>query len=190
MLLRQGSPHGESDDMSLAASAQRPSSKERPHHARAPYGAPNATRLHTPNATLADDAMSTSTAGNAHGLGEGAVDSPAEEDPRTARWREHYLRTEARLNAVLGGTNAADLLDALDAAPKPASASDDAPAAHDARPTATPKKAARAIDEDDYGDDEDDEDEDDAHASPLLAKSALHRATFTPTTPQAQPRPD
>ena len=87
MLLRQGSPHGESDDMSLAASAQRPSSKERPHHARAPYGAPNATRLRTPNATLADDAMSISmsTAGNAHNLGEGAADSPAEEDPRTAR---------------------------------------------------------------------------------------------------------
>jgi transcriptional activator SPT7 len=183
VLLRQGSPHRESDDMSLAASAQRPSSKERPHHARAPYSAPNATRLRTPNATLADDAMSMSTAGNAHGLGEGAADSPAEEDPRTARWREHYLRTEARLNAVLGGTNAAGLLDALDAAPQPASASDDAPAAHDARPAATPKKAARAIDEDDYGDDEDDEDEDDAHASPLLAKSALHRAAFTPTTP-------
>lgn len=179
MLLRQGSPHRESDDMSLAASAQRPSSKERPHHARAPYSAPNATRLRTPNATLADDAMS--TGGNAHSLGEGAADSPAEEDPRTARWREHYLRTEARLNAVLGGTNAAGLLDALDAAPQPAS--DDAPAAHDARPAATPKKAARAIDEDDYGDDEDDEDEDDAHASPLLAKSALHRAAFTPTTP-------
>jgi transcriptional activator SPT7 len=181
VLLRQGSPHRESDDMSLAASAQRPSSKERPHHARAPYSAPNATRLRTPNATLTvvDDAMS--TAGNAHSLGEGAADSPAEEDPRTARWREHYLRTEARLNAVLGGTNAADLLDALDAAPQPAS--DDAPAAHDARPAATPKKAARAIDEDDYGDDEDDEDEDDAHASPLLAKSALHRAAFTPTTP-------
>ena len=165
--------------MSLAASAQRPSSKERPHHARAPYSAPNATRLRTPNATLADDAMS--TGGNAHSLGEGAADSPAEEDPRTARWREHYLRTEARLNAVLGGTNAAGLLDALDAAPQPAS--DDAPAAHDARPAATPKKAARAIDEDDYGDDEDDEEEDDAHASPLLAKSALHRAAFTPTTP-------
>lgn len=168
--------------MSLAASAQRPSSKERPNHARAPYSAPNATRLRTPNATLADDAMS--TGGNTHGLGEGAADSPAEEDPRTARWREHYLRTEARLNAVLGGTNADDLLDALDAAPKPAS--DDAPSAHDARPTATPKKAARAIDEDDYGDDEDDEDEDDTRTSPLLAKSTLNRVAAPSTTPSVR----
>src|SRR5690242_12050389 len=152
--------------MSLAASAQRPSSKERPNHARAPYPAPNATRLRTPNATLIDEAMS--NGGNAHSLGEGAADSIAEEDPRTARWREHYLRTEARLNAVLGGTNAADLLDALDAAPK--LVSNAAPAPHDARPAATPKKAARAIDEDDYGDDEDEDDEDDTRTSPLLAK--------------------
>lgn len=165
--------------MSLAASAQRPSSKERPNHARAPYPAPNATRLRTPNATLIDDAMS--NGGNAHSLGEGAADSIAEEDPRTARWREHYLRTEARLNAVLGGTNAADLFDALDAAPKPVS--DAAPAPHDARPAATPKKAARAIDEDDYGDDEDEDDEDDTRTSPLLAKSVLNRVAATPTTP-------
>ncbi|KAF2629907.1 transcriptional activator spt7 [Macroventuria anomochaeta] len=168
--------------MSLAASAQRPSSKERPNHARAPYSAPNATHLRTPNATLSDEAMS--NGGNAHSLGEGAADSTAEEDPRTARWREHYLRTEARLNAVLGGTNAADLLDALDAAPKPSS--DDAPTAHDARPAVTPKKAARAIDEDDYGDDDDDdddEDEDDTRTSPLLAKSALNRVAATPATP-------
>ncbi|KAJ4986853.1 Transcriptional activator SPT7 [Stagonosporopsis vannaccii] len=171
--------------MSLAASAQRPSSKERPNHARAPYNAPNATRLRTPNATLTDDAMS--NGGNAHSLGEGAADSIAEEDPRTARWREHYLRTEARLNAVLGGTNAADLLDTLDAAPKPLS--DDAPAPHDARPAATPKKAARAIDEDDYGDDEDDEDEDDTRTSPLLAKSVLNRVAATPTTPSNRTPP-
>ena len=84
--------------MSLAASAQRPSSKDRPNNARAPYSAPNATRLRTPNATLSDGDMS--NGGNAHNLGEGAADSTAEEDPRTARWREHYLRTEARLNAL------------------------------------------------------------------------------------------
>ena len=165
--------------MSLAASVHRPSSKERPNHARAPCSAPNATRLRTPNATLSDEAMSNSS--NAHNLGEGAADSTVEEDPRSARWREHYLRTEARLNAVLGGMNAAGLLDALDAAPKPSF--DDATAPHDARPAVTPKKAARTIDEDDYGDDDDDEEEDDTHTSPLLAKSALNRVAATPTTP-------
>jgi transcriptional activator SPT7 len=168
--------------MSLAASAQRPSSKDRPSHARAPASAPNATRLRTPNATLTDDAMANGTA--AHSMGEGAADVTAEEDPRAARWREHFLRTEARLNAVLGGTNAAGLLDAVDAAHH--TSSDDAPPAHDARPAVTPKKSARVIDEDDYGDDEDDEDEDDTRTSPLLAKSALNRVAATPTTPSVR----
>ncbi|KAJ4384429.1 Transcriptional activator spt7 [Didymella sp. IMI 355093] len=169
--------------MSLAASAQRPSSKDRPNHARAPVSAPNAIRLRTPNATLTDDPMANGNA--AHGLGKGAADVIAEEDPRAARWREHFLRTEARLNAVLGGTNAAGLLDeAADAAPQPSS--DDAPTAHDARPAATPKKSARVIDEDDYGDDDDDEDEDDTRTSPLLAKSALNRVAATPTTPSVR----
>ncbi|UPX19401.1 Transcriptional activator spt7 [Ascochyta rabiei] len=181
--------------MSLATSAHRPSSKERPHHARAPYAASNATRLRTPNATLSEEAMS--NASHAHNPGEGAIDSPTEEDPRTARWREHYLRTEARLNAILGGTNAVDLLDPLDAAPMPASGH--APLAHDARPAVTPKKAARTIDEDDYGDDDedddddddddDDEDADDTRTSPLLAKTALHRVAATPTTPSIRTPP-
>lgn len=174
--------------MSLAASAHRPSSKDRPNHARAPCPAPNATRLRTPNATLSDEAMS--TASNAHSLGEGAADVTAEEDPRTARWRDHFLRTEARLHAVLGGASAATLFDALDAAPKPAA--DDAPAPHDARPAVTPKKAARAIDEDDYGDDDeddDDDDDDDTRTSPLLAKSALNRVAAAPATPSIRTPP-
>jgi len=102
-------------------------------------------------------------------LGEG-VDTVAEEDPRAARWREQYLRTEARLAAVLGGAYQEDDADAEDAGTKPLA--DVAPAAHDARPIATPKKPTRAIDEDDYGDDDDDADEDDANTSPLYSKSA------------------
>lgn len=116
-----------------------------------------------------------SNASNANNLGDGA-DITAEEDPRTARWNEHYLRTEARLNAVLGGTCSDDLLDALDGGSKPPS--DDAPT-HDARPTVTPKKPTRTIDEDDYGDDDDDEEEDDTRTSPLLAKSAANGVAAT-----------
>jgi transcriptional activator SPT7 len=152
--------------MSLAASTHRPSSRERPSHARFLHQPPNAMRLRTPNATLSDEAMSNGS--HANNLGEGA-DLTAEEDPRAARWHEHYLRTEARLNAVLGGHYGDDVLDALDNGPT--SSSDDAPAAHDARPTVTPKKTARAIDEDDYGDDDEEEEEDDTRTSPLLSKS-------------------
>lgn len=173
-------PHKQGDDvMSLVASTHRPSPKERPSHARLPKPVPHATRLRTPNATLSDEAMSNA---NSNNLGEGG-DAAAEEDPRAARWREHFLRTEARLNAVLCGSYTNDVLDALDNVPK--EPSDDAPTAHDARPVVTPKKkAARTIDEDDYGDDEDDEDDDDTHISPLLSKSALNGvAAAAPDTP-------
>lgn len=122
-------------------------------------------RLRTPNATLSDEAMSNGS--HANNLGEGPDATTAEDDPRAARWQEHYLRTEARLNAVLGGTFGDDLFDALDNGPK--SSSDDAPTAHDARPAVTPKKAARAIDEDDYGDDDEDDEEDDTRTSPLMS---------------------
>ncbi|KAF1946643.1 transcriptional activator spt7 [Clathrospora elynae] len=165
--------------MSLAASTYRPSSRERPSHARFLHQPPHATRLRTPNATLSDEAMS--NASNANNPGEGA-DTTAEEDPRAARWNEHYLRTEVRLSAFLGGTCEGDAFDALDSGPKPPS--DDAPTTHHARPAATPKKPARTIDEDDYGDDDDDDDEDDTRTSPLLSKGAPSvLAAAAPGTP-------
>jgi transcriptional activator SPT7 len=173
-LAKPSSPPPHSDDMSLAASTHRPSSRERPSHARFLHQPPNAMRLRTPNATLSDEAMS--NASNANNLGEGA-DSTAEDDPRATRWHEHYLRTEARLEAVLGGACGDGLLDAL--GDEPPSSSDDAPAAHDARPTTTPKKTARTIDEDDYGDDDDDEEDDDTRTSPLLAKSITNGLAAT-----------
>jgi transcriptional activator SPT7 len=159
--------------MSIAASTTfRPSSRERPSNARFLHQPSNATRLRTPNAALSDEAMS--IASNANNLGEG--DTTAEDDPRAQRWREHYLRTEARLAQVLGGTLESDAVDALDTRPKPSS--DDAPSAHDARllPSATPKKQTRTIDEDDYGDDDDDDDDDDTRTSPLLSRSAPNGA--------------
>lgn len=97
------------------------------------------------------------------------MDAITEEDPRIARWQEHYLTTEARLDAVLGGKYDGDFFDAHDGGHDPSS---DDPPAHDARPTVTPKKLTRTIDEDDYGDDEDDDEDDDTRTSPLLAKSA------------------
>ncbi|PVI07055.1 hypothetical protein DM02DRAFT_649386 [Periconia macrospinosa] len=145
----------------------RTSSRERQHYARNPPQPPNTIRIRTPNPPLSDEAMSNGSNNNA--LGEG-VDVVPEEDPRAARWREQYMRTEARLAAVLGGACNFDLLDAN--VNSSSAAADLAPAAHDALPTATPKKPVRTIDEDDYGDDDDAEDEDDTRTSPLLAKSA------------------
>ncbi|KAF2685500.1 hypothetical protein K458DRAFT_336010 [Lentithecium fluviatile CBS 122367] len=151
----------------MSRAAHRPSSTERPHYARLPPQSSNAIRLRTPNAALSDEAMSNGS--NHNTLGEG-VDTVAEEDPRAARWREQYLRTEARLAAVLGGAHTERAADGEDDGTKlPA---DVAPAAHDARPTATPKKPTRTIDEDDYGDDDDDAEEDDTNTSPLFSKSA------------------
>jgi transcriptional activator SPT7 len=164
--------------MSLAASAYRTSSRERPHHARSLHQPPNATRLRTPNATLSDEAMF--NAPNANNPGDGG-DITAEEDPRAARWRDNYLRTEARLAAVLRGTYERDAFDALDSVPRPSAV--DVPAAHDARPAITPKKPTRAIDEDDYGDDDDEEDEDDTRTSPLFSKSAPSGTAAAPCTP-------
>ncbi|KAF2851128.1 hypothetical protein T440DRAFT_517601 [Plenodomus tracheiphilus IPT5] len=164
--------------MSLAASTHRPSSRERPSHARYLHQPSNATRLRTPNATLNDEAMPSS----AHANPLPQADMTADDDPQAARWHEQYLRTEARLNALLGGHTQS--LSSEDGDNAPPSSSDDVPAAHDARPAVTPKKPTRAIDEDDYGDDDDDEDEDDTRTSPLLAKSALNRLAATaPGTP-------
>ncbi|KAI4655890.1 hypothetical protein J4E93_000606 [Alternaria ventricosa] len=164
--------------MSFSASPYPPSSRERPSHARYLHQPPNATRLRTPNATLNDEATM-SNASNAINMGDG--DMVGEEDPRAARWRESFLRAEARLSAVIGGTYEGDAVDALDNEPRPSSG--DA-AAHDARPAVTPKKLTRTIDEDDYGDDEDDEDEDDTRTSPLHSKGAANGvAAAAPSTP-------
>ncbi|KAF2260993.1 hypothetical protein CC78DRAFT_471563 [Lojkania enalia] len=161
--------------MSLAASLHRPSSRERPHHARPPQQQSGAIRFRTPNPPLSDEAMSNGSNNNTMGDG---TDAMAEEDPRAALFREHYTRTEARLMAVLGGGFQLDEPETIDDGPKPLSGA--APGAHDARPTVTPKKAARTIDEDDYGDDDDAEEEDDARTSPLLAKSAANGVASTP----------
>ncbi|KAF2661616.1 hypothetical protein K491DRAFT_420008 [Lophiostoma macrostomum CBS 122681] len=147
---------------------------ERPYHARIHAQLPNPLRLRTPNPALSDEAMSNGS--NNNNLGEGA-DAMAEEDPRAVLFRDHYARTEARLLALLGEGNMPNSPDAIDMeTSQPANIPSKA---HDARPTATPKKPARTIDEDDYGDDEDGEEEDDTQTSPLLSKSAANGIAAT-----------
>ena len=141
---------------------------ERPYNARTSTQLVNPLRLRTPNPPLSDEAMSNGSNNNT--LGDGPDPPIAEEDPRAILFRDHYARSEARLLAVLGGGNALDTFDAMDVETKPPA--DIPPIAHDALPTATPKKPTRTINEDDYGDDDDDEEEDDTRTSPLLAKSA------------------
>lgn len=150
----------------------------RQHHGR-PLSQSQSLRTRTPNPpALSDEAMS--SASNILNPGEGP-DTMPEEDPRAALFRDRFARAEARLMAVLSGASPPSALEAADAAAQPPSQLTLALPAHDARPAVTPKKRARDIDEDDYGDDDDDADEDDAtRASPLLAKS----------TPNALPAAD
>ncbi|KAF2200546.1 hypothetical protein GQ43DRAFT_373564 [Delitschia confertaspora ATCC 74209] len=149
------------------------SSRDRQQYARFSAQPPNAIHLRTPNPTLSDEAMSNGS--NNNNLGEGA-DTMAEEDPRAALFRDHYSRSEARLMALLGGnTNYLETLDdgaALFAEPDSTT--------QEPRPAITPKKPARTIDEDDYGDDDEGDEEDDTNASPLLSKSALNGSAAMP----------
>ncbi|KAF2641304.1 hypothetical protein P280DRAFT_549038 [Massarina eburnea CBS 473.64] len=179
--------------MSLAPSLNnRTSSRDRQHYARTPHQPPNAIRMRTPNPPLSDEMSN----GSNNAPGEGA-DPVAEEDPRAARWREHYLRSEARLALALREEESIPhvVADAGDAGVRPPVDADVAPAAHDARPAVTPKKAARTIDEDDYGDEDDDdddddaEDEDDTQTSPLHAKSASNAIVTSALDPPRLPIP-
>jgi transcriptional activator SPT7 len=114
--------------------------------------------------------------------GGGLPDGAAEEDPRAVEFRERYNQTQSRI-AALFGEKGMDLEtnDSDNQHGQPEN-KDDAPG----QPSAPPKKPARTIDEDDYGDD-DDEDEDEADlASPLQLKSTPAtgtRAFASPATP-------
>lgn len=116
----------------------------------------------------------------------GSRDVTVEEDPRVIAFRTRYKQTEARLSRLFradksfgDGSTHDDM--AIDAIPL---------AAEIAKPPELIKvvKAARTIDEDDYGDDEDGEDEQPDSQSPLLAKSTLaafgqNRSTPSPINP-------
>ncbi|KAB2572850.1 Transcriptional activator spt7 [Lasiodiplodia theobromae] len=99
----------------------------------------------------------------------------ADDDPRHQEFRERFAKTEQRIAALLSGTfdlpAFAGLADG-DASANTASADRAEP---QSQPAPAPKKPARTIDEDDYGDDDDDDDEADEPPqaeSPLQTKSA------------------
>lgn len=124
-----------------------------------------------------DGAMSNGSGNNS---GEGG-DTMGEEDPRAAEFREHFELTEARLMAALGDGKKADSRDGMDLgndAPQ-----ETASAVEEPRPIITPKKPARTIDEDDYGDDDEGDDEDEDRASPLFSKSAPNPGSLTTLDP-------
>jgi transcriptional activator SPT7 len=137
----------------------------------------NPGRLRTPNMTDSDMGGSASQ-NNGGGSAEGA----AEEDPRAVEFRERYNQTQSRIAALFSDRGADFDGGESDNQQGHPENTDDAPGQ-----ASVPKKPARTIDEDDYGDDDDDEDEDEPEsASPLQMKSALAagtRAFASPATP-------
>lgn len=117
-----------------------------------------ASRLRTPVMTNGDSGDNASTVN-----GGAASDAAAEEDQRALEFRQRYKSAESRLMNLFGAKE--DGLHAGRAAEEVAQ-SDEVADANAPRSGAPPKKPARAIDEDDYGDDdEEDEAGDDSGAS-------------------------
>ncbi|KAJ9647200.1 Transcriptional activator spt7 [Coniosporium tulheliwenetii] len=110
-------------------------------------------------------------------------DAIGEEDPRYTEFKDNFARSEARLAA---------LFDPRRSIQAPSRPDEDKREAHGevnavevSQPTiAPPRKAARTIDEDDYGDDDEEEDEDLGTASPLQSKGAGAARIVNGTTPQ------
>jgi transcriptional activator SPT7 len=108
-------------------------------------------------------------------------DLGAEEDPRLAIFRELYVKSEARLNALLGeegedgtGAGAATGAEELEV-------QDEVTAEASAIAVLSAEKPTRNINEDDY-DESDDEDEDDSvNASPLKSRSNLPTINLPPS---------
>jgi transcriptional activator SPT7 len=98
------------------------------------------------------------------------MDLGAEEDPRKQAFREMYLQSEAAIATLFGCSGAEDGGDAKET---PSQAAPDL-GIHVDEPShsAPPKKSARTIDEDDYGDDDDEDTQSGAeNVSPLKTKS-------------------
>lgn len=98
----------------------------------------------------------------------------ADDDPRHQEFRERFVKTEQRIAALLSGTFDLPALTGHadgDASANTASADRAEP---QSQPAPAPKKPARTIDEDDYGDDDDDDEADEPPQaeSPLQTKSA------------------
>ena len=114
-------------------------------------------------------------------LGGAIEELVAEEDPKMSVFRELYARSEARLGSLFEEKDGDSTGETIPEDNQPGN--HDGAVAEEPQPkvTATPKKAVRAIDEDDY-DDSDGEDEAPAAAPPFKSKSAA-AVTINPGTP-------
>ncbi len=117
-------------------------------------------------------------------LGSGIEELGAEEDPKMSVFRELYGRSEARLGSLFEEKDGDTVGDAIPEDNQPGH--QDGAIAEDMhrKVTAPPKKAARAIDEDDY-DESDGEDEAPTPATPLKSKTAAAVPVIagSPSTP-------
>lgn len=111
----------------------------------------------------------------------GSGDATAEEDPRVVEFRNRYKASELRLSRLFSAESS------LDASRPDDGHADDAhpPAADIAKPAEQPKKPARVIDEDDYGDDDEDEDDQPDNQSPLQLKAGAGAAAQARPSPQS-----
>jgi transcriptional activator SPT7 len=137
----------------------------------------NPGRLRTPNMTDSD--MGGTASQNNRG---GSAEGVAEDDPRALEFRERYNQTESRIAALFSDRDA----DADEGGPDNQRAAADTLVNAPEAPSAPPKKPARTIDEDYYGDEDDEDDDEPEVASPLQQKSALAagaRAFASPSTP-------
>ncbi|KAF2433830.1 hypothetical protein EJ08DRAFT_583263 [Tothia fuscella] len=141
------------------------SSRNFPHGARPSSAHPfNPGRLRTPNITDSD--MGGAATGNNGGV---SAEGVAQDDARVLQFREHYLQSERRLAALFADK------DALSDDPKADSHQTSGNSTQNATApsSAPPKKPARTIDEDDYGDEDDEDGAEPGQTSPLQQKSAL-----------------
>lgn len=148
-------------------------------HSKQPFhqrdGTP--TRSHTPISF--EDATKGDSAAVQYDGGDNA-----EEEAQRARFRELYVRSEAKIAALFGGDTFGEQEPEEDDAAQFNQSSDEPNIAEQPKEQA-PKKAARTIDEDNYDDDDDEDEEDDARASPAKNKSA--NALLSPSKSGSSP---
>ena len=119
-------------------------------------------------------------ANTAHLLSTIEGDLGAEEDPRLSIFRGLYAKSEARLNALLGGEEGDDYLGHV--AANQVVVQQDEEAKEDASAASMSTKPARKINEDDYDESEDEYEEDSLTASPLKSRSTVPTINLTPST--------
>ncbi|KAK5164700.1 hypothetical protein LTR04_001732 [Oleoguttula sp. CCFEE 6159] len=116
-------------------------------------------------------------------------DAVGDEDPGHAILRERWLQSESSI-AALFGSGGDELLGQNQETGVAQRSQEDAMAPDFPVPVIPPKKPARMIDEDDYGDDDDEDEDDEISVSPLRARStALVVTGALPPTSQVSSIP-